>query len=143
MSSDFKYGIILLAIGLGGYILTETYRHILPFVAEDEYYIYETVVDKNIRWGTIHSKNCPFEKSTWFTWKRNLYDIILKEDVYICNECFGEDEAKKILMLHNINLEMQYKRYQYDGFTADEIDSLVKRQRYNLNANLRDIYYLE
>lgn len=144
---DFKYGIILFAIILGGYVLVATYRYILPFVTSDEYYIYKTTPkeDKDISWGTIHSKNCPYEKNSWLKWKRNLYDIILEEDVYICKECFDEDEAKKILMLHNINLEMlykRYKRYQRRGeLSEDDVDSLMRR--WNSNANLREVYYLD
>lgn len=144
---DFKYGLYLFGISLIGYIVVESYRYVLPFVAEDEYYIYKTTLkdDKNISWKTIHSKNCPYEKSAWFTIKHNLYDIILEEDAYICKECFDEDEAKKLLILHSINLETlykRYKRYQRRGeLSEDDVDSLMRR--WNSNANLREVYYLD
>lgn len=140
---DFKYGIILLAVILGGYILVETYRHILPFVAEDEYYIYETVSkdDKNIRWRTVHSKNCPYEKSAWFKRKHGKYNFVLEKDTYICDECFDEDEAKKMLMLHSMNLQSLYERYR--RYYSDEKTDSLLRAEYNTNANMREVYYGE
>lgn len=145
---DLKYGFYLFGIYLIGYIVVVSYRNILPFVAEDEYYISETILkeDKNIRWKEVHSRECRHHRGSksWFKTKHSKYDFILEDDTYICNECFTEEEAEKMLMLHKFNIESLYrikKQLAQYGWSQEKIDEEMRQ--YNLNANIREVYYLE
>ena len=101
MLEDVKKSGCLFIVTIGAillllYILITNIRTILPIVGEDEYY--ETTWKyKKEGWEfvTIHSKDCPYKENKWFKEKRKKYDVLIKKNASICNECIDEDEAKK------------------------------------------------
>jgi len=114
---------------------------VLPIVGRDKYYEEKTVIDKNISYIVIHDSNeCPLSDGAWFSVKSAKYDILIKENASICQECIDEDEARKLLMIHNFNLHNLMLRYSLH-YTEEEIQELMSK--YNCNATLNNAYHLE
>lgn len=140
MSKEVKAYIGFLLLMLVGYLLISNFRFMMPFVASDEYYEERGKIDKTLSYYVIHSKNCPLNKRTAFKTKYSKNEVLIKSNASICNLCFDEDEAGKLILLHNLNIAELIRHYSIRGSDKAITDLM---NTYNCNASIDEVYYGE
>lgn len=120
-------------------IVCVTYRTILPFVKDGEYYEVTKRIDANIDYTVIHDDaDCPLHGSAWFKEKHEKYNILIKDDASFCTECFHPDEVQKLIVIHRLNVSELYKRY---CSRYPEQEAKQRLLEYNTSPDINEIYW--
>lgn len=138
MSKEVKAYIGVLFLMLIGYLAISNFRFMIPYVASDEYYEERVKIDKNLSVNVIHTEGCPLNKRTAFKRKYSKYEVLIKNNASICDQCFSREEAEKIILLHNINLAELIQHYTILG-SDKAVNNLM--EMYNCNVIMEEVYY--
>lgn len=115
--SDRKTYFIFLSV-LASIMIFVSYAHtIFPVMDDDEFF-----VDK---YGTIHGKYCPYKDVPWFTQKHSKYDILMKNDQDICNECLLHEKSK-LYTLHAFNFKEKILQLKREGAPEEYISNTME-----------------
>ena len=140
MSGGKLYAIFLFIL-FAGYLLIKFLPAILPIVADDKYYEEKTTIDENISYVVIHDNaDCPLSDGAWFSAKHSKYEILISENASICTECIDEDEARKLIMIHQHNLRSLLMLYSVH-YTEKEVQEFMSK--YNCSPTLNNVYWQE